>query len=369
MINKFTIAYLKEHYPNHLAYGVSRMFQLELTTKDIQEANCDLTDCSIVMFFRNYTISIDLLEDYYMITKEYEDYTVRKFYEFDQTLFRSIISFNYNEKNNISLEELNTEDGFVHKRVFVSPKEDYLGDNPIFDKLNVIFPSVGLLDIFMFKDLGKDVQIDKEIYTTNNSLYYSYSPYSNVVYVNGINGFSSIAASLFYPDVNYSGKICEQDRLANIVSRRKPCISLNGDIIFDNGEKSLYIIDIEKGLNNFEISIDIVDKRFESSINKKIFIPIMNWGPISLDEVEMLKNNIGYYVPGELKYLIYKDLNKLKDHIRIAKGDKLRTPDFFDIRFNLYDDFNHLSFDMYEHLDKYIEHTQESVTKGKNKKY
>ena len=76
-----------------------------------------------------------------------------------------------------------------------------------------------------------------------------------------------------------------------------------------------------------------------------------------------------YYVPEELKYLIYKDLNKLKDHIRIAKGDKLRTPDFFDIRFNLYDDFNHLSFDMYEHLDKYIEHTQESVTKGKNKKY
>ena len=369
MINKFTIAYLKEHYQNHIAFGVSRMFQLELTPEDIQEANCDLTDCSIVMAFRNFTMSIDLLDDHYMITKEFDDYTVRKFYEFDQTLFRSIISFNYDEDNNISLDELKTEDGFVQKRVFVSPKEDYLGDKPIFDKLNVSYPALGLLDISKFKDLGNDLQIDKEIYTTNNSLYYSYAPYSNVVYVNGIRGFSTVAASLFYPDVNYAGKVCEQDRLANIVSRRKPCITLNGDIIFDDGEKLLYIIDIEKGLNNFLITIDVVDKRFEPSINNKVVIPIMNWGPISLDEVEMLKKSIGYYVPEELKYLIFKDLNKLKEHIRIAKGDKLRTPDFYDLRFNFFDDFNHLSFDMYEHLDKYIEHTEESIAKGKNKKY
>ena len=46
----------------------------------------------------------------------------------------------------------------------------------------------------------------------------------------------------------------------------------------------------------------------------------MNWGPISLDEVEMLKNNIGYYVPEELKYLIYKDLNKLVE-IDVNKKD------------------------------------------------
>lgn len=305
------------------------------------------------------TYSLILYPDYeyYSYIKTFSDYQFVKNYEFDQTCFQQIVFFDLPDNKEISLSSVT--DGHDNVlRIAKNPKDDE--DNVFFERCFSTIKDFNAIETYNKIAPNRDNFEESKMVRTYDNLYY-YTVYRHNLENDTSNRASAYLETSFIlnnPSTPLIGhKTSKTSLIAKNLSTPFPTLSFRGNFIHEQnspyGPMLLYDLDIVKTNNNFEIKESTMCGTDISTKEESYTIKALNSGEISIKELEYLKKELITLVSYEYVSYCLDEIDKIINMLKVRAGKRLRDIDILDVKLNLFKDFDHLAFDIYENLSYY----------------
>ncbi len=348
---------VKSEYGNiELIKRMKSILGIDLTyyIKDNSELNVSFTKRSIIINdkepFPIFSIRFD--EEYYVLTKTYESYETNHFYDYNNNLFRRIALFEIDNKEYIGLDEMDDE-RFKSRRIIKTYKKDDLLTECSFEKekITIFNPHIEETYSNFGTEERKVIKLPRNIAT--------YHKKNNGV-IPEVNQYIESASSINTPEVVFNGRNNKSTLLTETQERGIPNIQIRGTTKVKN-ELRNFKVEIKKIGNHIFYNVIEKSPKTNREYEDEYNILSRTRGEITIADLEFLIDYTEKYVDSSNKERIIEELINLKRELQGLYYDAARKTDFFDLRFVMYPDFDHLSFDIYSNLDKYKEKIEEML--------
>ncbi len=351
-IIKILYAVEKEYGIKELLKRIKRIWNIDLTCLIGEEISASYTNNSITITTGNsfpiYTI--ELFEDYHIFIKTFSSYETTEFFDNNNNPFRKTAVFETKDHQFIALDEMDDE-RFKSRRILKTDMKDDTLNDCLFEKEKLTFYKPHIEEEFT----NQGTNIRKVIKLPNNIATYHRVINGKVPEINfGVETASSInTASLVFLGRNKSSEL-----LLKTLKLGLPNIQIQGKKKTEQGIESFKTIIRKCGrylLINILEKNSATGKEYEEEYN----LISNTQGTLTVEDLDELINYITKYIKKSFNHEILEELKLIKEELLISANQKVRNPDFFDLKFSFIDDFEHLAFDIYENLDLYDEKIEE----------
>lgn len=354
MICKSTLAHLEELGNKK---EILDCFKIDYSSVNLDDINITFFKSGLSIVGNGLNIDISIDDDGYQITKKFDGYNCFSYYEADQTLYRKVIRFNYTDKDDFVLEELNF-DNFNVRRMLLTDKTDVNLERESFERELSYNDRFGINEEFKkeAKEDGgyhsrKDVIIKDNFYTE-----YSDS-YRNKVNNDLSFGKIDVGCCVKRPSSNFIGRFDqEKDALRGAITINNPSIVVVGNhnyyednkfskldyiltIVNFDGTLSIEIINVDKNgipeKDNVELKAFCNDKITSSDIDNVIWL---------INKIDIMNK---YYDR------VTMELKNIKASLMVHEGELNNEIDFFIAKMKFIQNFDNLALDIYENMEQY----------------
>lgn len=296
---------------------------------------------------------LELYNEYYALIKIYNGYKTSHYYDSNNCLFRKTASFDSKDNGVIVLDEFDDE-RFKSRRIIKTTKDDVELLNGEYEKEQLKYYQPPITE--EYNHLEDETQ--KVIKVPGNMYTYFNRKVKNVISLDYNNGFIESSCSINKPNIAFLGRTRNPNELL-INSLKTPVANIQIRGRIHNEEILLYSVQILKIGNILSIHISTNTLK-NSSPKEEIFNLISKTiKSISSEDIDLLLEYLSRFTYLPFINDLKQELLKIKNKIMVSNQKNIKDIDFFDLKFALFDDFEHLAFDMYENLGYY----EEMITK------
>lgn len=371
-INLIPIFYAinSEYGTTELIQRLKKILNIDLSMLLSKSLKLDFSNNTITFIDLNTNTKhiIEIDSDYYKYTKDFNTYSIVKFYDLEKNIFRKLASFNTSDDEILVVDEIDERE-MKTRRITKTTKNDTDFINGSFEKEELYLKELNTQERYKYiEDLTSSKKISKEIEMPDNLYIYSYRTIENVVSSNYYYGYIESSACINTPRILTLGRIRDNSELLiNSLKTPVPNILIRGRNVIPEPqtEIELYNINIYKledtlqiVLNNVSLP-DVIQSREEYSLKSNTL------GKITTKDIDLLIEYLSIHLVSSYTQEIKKELLNIKKQILVKKRKEIRDLDFFDGRFLLFDQFEYLVFDVYENLPYYEKMINKSINPNK----
>lgn len=315
-----------------------------------------------------YSLVLDEEDESYSFIRTYSDYELVFIYGYDQILYQKIIFFDLPNNNTISLSIWDDPQNNVVR--LVKSHEESADEIILFERCYSLMKYLDSYEVYKKVAPDKDNYEEHKIVTTPNNLYY-YSVNRRNLKDLPLNSASlETSCILDKPTTPFIGHgTYNNSLLAKNLNIPFPTLSFRGNFIRDKesiyGPILLYIVNICKINNSFNIKVWTMYGTEGKFKTETFDIDALNNGAITIGELNYLKNELPKYLSSEYVSYCLSEIDEIIKCQKVRLGQSLKDADIIDLRMALYDDFEHLAYDIYENLSYFDNLTDYPLTENK----
>lgn len=339
-------------------YGIDELIKriklilgIDLFVDKTKKVTTKYTTNSIIIEEDGLTHTIAIDEESYYYKKQFTTYYTIKYYDLNKSIFRKSTSFNLNEDEILVLDEFDDE-RFSTRRIVKTTKDDKDFARGTFEKERLVFYNPSIIEEYSYKESNKEVATHTKTILLPENLYVENSHrIINAASTNYINGQIDSASSKSTPDLKFIGRTREENELLNQTFQVPyPNILIRGRL--NNEELTFYYLKITKIDNSIRFFL-VENNLSTNKINEyEHSLASDTLDTLTSQDIDtIIKYLEKLIVP--YKNEIKEELLTIKQQYLIYENNLLKCPDFLDFKFEEFNRFEDLAFDIYLNLPEY----------------
>lgn len=338
-----------EYGQNGLLDRIFKLFNIDLLHLKDEDLEIDYNKGIIVInkVGELPIYKIEVYDEYYTFLKIYSDYTSMHYYDNNRCLFRKTMSFNIANDEILVLDELDDE-RFKSRRIIKTHKDDIDLNNGTFEKeqLNYYYPPITEEYKSTANETSKVVKVPGNVYV------YSNHQIENATTRQYTEGFIETSCSINKPNIAFLGRTRNpQELLVSTIKTPAPNILIRGRI--QSEEIFLYSVQIIKVNNIITFNLTTSNLLDRKSQDDSFHVFSESFNTLTPADLDLLIESITNFVKKPFASELKRELEAIKKQLLISSHKIIRDVDFFDFKFAMFDDFEHLAFDIYENHSSY----------------
>lgn len=361
------VAIAKEYSNDELFKRLPNILNIDLTSLIGTNTKLEYTPTKLIITTDKVKHIIELCEDYYTYTKDFESYKIIKHYDYSKTIIRKSAIFNTSDNELLVVDEID-EENIKNRRIIKTTKEDTDFTNGYFEKEELKYHKHPISERYRYQeDILCNKKVSKQVRMPNNLYVYSYRTTIDAVSREYHYGYIESASCINRPTLLVPGRIRENNELLiSSIKTPLPNILIRGRNIVptEETEIELYNISIYKIGNEIQFILRTTHLPDNIQTSEEHSIKSNTYGGITLKDLELLLEFISKNLDTPYVNEVKQELLNIQNQLLISTNKKLQPRDFFDTRFMMFKDFEYLVFDIYTNLSTYEEIISKQVRKN-----
>ena len=363
------IAIANEYGNDELFRRLKNILNIDITYLIGSKTNLEYTLNKLIIKTEKAIYTIELLEDYYTFTKDYQDYRIINCYDYNKSITRKSAVFKTSDNELLVLDEID-ENNIKNRRIVKTTGDDLDYTSGSFEKEELSYHKQPVTERYKYlEDESCKKKISKHICMPNNLYIYSYRNTIDSISRDYSYGYIESASCINTPQLLVPGRIREKNELLmSSIKTPFPNILIRGrnEMPKEETEIELYNITIYKIGYSLKFYIKTIYLPTFIQSDEENIINSKTSGQITIEDIDLLLEFINKNLECSYTNEIKIELNNIKNQLLISKRKRIPDLDSFDSKFMMYPDFEHLAFDVYTNLSWYEDTINKQVGKGNN---